>query len=294
MRLVITGAAGFLGWRSTVLLRGRGHEVTALTRPSAAPRASAQDLDAIRIDAGDPAVRGLIAGCDAVLHFAGVPDPARARADPAAAVRANAGTTLNLLEGCRDHSAGLIYPSTVRVATLPPPDPYALSKRLGEEACRLHAAKATVLRLTSVFGPGQIAWEGATGAMASFAARALEGSPIVIPGDPNRTRDFVYVDDLVTALEQVVASARWDEVLTVASGVPTPLVHAARLVRTAVGSELPIETPGGNLPSGENESYEVDPSSPRLDFSARPLDEAVQLYVDWLSRHPAAKSRARA
>jgi nucleoside-diphosphate-sugar epimerase len=294
VRFLVTGAAGFLGWRSTTLLRERDHEVIALTRPRGARRASAKRLDGVSADAGDPTARELIAGCDAVLHFAGVPDPAGAHADPAAAVRANAGTTLNLLEGCREHGAALVYPSTVRAALEPPPDAYALSKRLGEEVCRLHPARATIVRLTSVFGPGQVAWEGATGAIATFSARALEGAPIVIPGNPNRTRDFLYVDDLVDVLERIVAEARWDQAYTLASGVSTPLMRAAELARAAAGSESPIETPGGNLPSGENESYGADADNPRLDFATRPLEKAVQLYVDWLSRHPAAKSRARA
>src|SRR5204863_6959364 len=140
---------------------------------------------------------------------------AGARADPATAVRANVGTTVNLLEGCREHGVGLVYPSTVRAAVVPPPDPYALSKRLGEEACRLHPARATVLRLTSVFGPGQVEWEGATGAIAAFAARALEGAPIVIPGNPDRSRDFVYVDDLVLVLERIASEGSWDTSLTI-------------------------------------------------------------------------------
>jgi UDP-glucose 4-epimerase len=294
MKFLITGASGFLGWRSTTLLRERGHEVVAVVRPDGAARASAKNLDAVEIDAGDPALRELISGCDAVLHFAGVPDPAGARLDPAWAVRENAGTTLNLLEGCDRYGAGLVYPSTIRVAVLPPPDPYAFSKRLGEEVCRLHRAAATVARLTSVFGPGQVTWEGATGAIAAFAASALRGEPIVIPGDPQRSRDFLYVDDLVPALERIAAEARWNEVLTLASGVSTPLLRAAELVRDAAGSSAPIETPGGDLPSGENESYAIDAGAPRLDFGARPLEEAIPPYVDWLSRHPAAQGRARA
>jgi nucleoside-diphosphate-sugar epimerase len=293
LKLLITGATGFLGWRTTVLLTERGHDVVPLARPGARPRASSAGLDAVTADAGDPGARALISGCDAVLHFAGVPDPAGARADPAAAVHANVGTTLNLLEGCREHGAALVYPSTVRASIVPPPDPYALSKRLGEEASRLHPAPATVTRLTSVFGPGQVAWEGATGAIATFAARALEGAPIVIPGDPQRTRDFLYVDDLVPALERIVADGCWDEVLTLASGTSTSLMEAAELVRAVAGSESPIQAPGGNLPFGENESYEVDAGVARLDLAARPLEEAIHLYVDWLSRHPAAKSRTR-
>jgi nucleoside-diphosphate-sugar epimerase len=275
VRLLVTGAGGFLGRRASELLRERGHEIVALAHGDG--------------DAGDPGVRRLIEGCDAVLHFAGIPDPATARSDPARAVRENAGTTLNLLEGCAEHGAGLVYPSTLRAAIDPPPDEYALSKRLGETVCRLHPAPATVVRFTSVFGPGQLVSEGATGAIAWFADSALRGEPIVIPGDPERARDFVYVDDAIAALEGIVAGGRWNETLTVASGVQTPLRRAAELVLAAAGSDVPIETPGGDLPRGENESYGAEPS---LDFSVRRLEEAIPSYVDWLRTAPQSRARA--
>jgi nucleoside-diphosphate-sugar epimerase len=290
LRLLVTGAGGFLGWRFAIALRERGHDVLAVRRPGG--RSRALEVDAVELDAGDPAARALLAGRDAVLHFAGVPDPGSASADPARAVRENAGTTLNLLEGCRDHGAGLVYPSTVRAAADPPPDEYAISKRLGEEVCHVHAAPATVVRLTSVFGPGQVAWDGATGAIAAFAARALDGVPIVIPGDPQRTRDFTYVDDLVPAVEELIMDGRWNEELLLASGRATPLCTAAELVRDAAGSSSPIETPGGELPPGENESWET-PDGSGLQC-VRPLEEAVSTYVDWLRDHAAAQGRARA
>ena len=294
MRFLVTGAAGFLGSRFTALLRDRGHDVVPVVRPHGRTRAAEHDPDAVPVDAADPAARELIAGCDAVLHFAGVPDPGTARANPGAAIRLNVATTLNLLDGCQAHGAGLIYPSTVRAAAQPPPDAYAFSKWLGEEACRLHTARATVVRLTSVFGPGQVTWEGATGAIAAFAARAIEGQAIVIPGNPERARDFVYVDDVVPVFERIVADARWNESLTLASGASTPLIRAAELARSAARSTSSISTPGGDLPAGENESYAAGATSPGLDFSPRPLEQAVESYVDWLSRHPAAKERARA
>jgi nucleoside-diphosphate-sugar epimerase len=289
VKALVTGARGFLGSRTAELLEQRGHEVVRLSRPGGADRAGARD--AVELDAGDPAARDHAEGCDAVLHFAGIPDPARGRADPAWAVRQNAGTTLNLLEACADAGAGLVYPSTLRAALEPPPDPYAISKRLGEEVCRLHRARATVLRLPSVYGPGQVAWEGATGAIASFAARALEGEPIVVDGDPARTRDFVFVDDVVAVIEEVVRTERWNETITVASGRATPLSAAAELVRAAAGSSSPVETPGGDLPPGENESYQ---GAPDTQLPLTPLDEGVRIYVDWLRKHPSSQGRARA
>jgi UDP-glucose 4-epimerase len=291
VKVLVTGATGFLGWRSVTLLTERGHEVVGLARPGGTARRFSADLDPVRLDAGDPAARELIAGCDAVFHFAGVPDPAGARRDPARAIRENVGTTLNLLEGCEAHGAGLIYPSTVRAGVERPPDEYALSKRLGEITCSLHDAPATVVRFPSIFGPGQVTRDGATGAIAAFAEKALSGDTIVIPGDPLRTRDFVYVDDAVTALERIVADGRWNDTVTVASGVATPLRRAAELVLAAVGSDVPIETPGGELPPGENESYSTVGG---VDFDVRPLEEAIPAYVDWLRSYTATQSGARA
>jgi nucleoside-diphosphate-sugar epimerase len=290
VKLLVTGASGFLGSRTTELLRERGHEVVPLVRPDGRERSGVPD-GAVAIDAGAVAARELIEGCDAVLHFAGVPDPASSAADPARAVRENAGTTLNLLEGAEHHGAGFIYPSTIRAALEPPPDEYAFSKRLGELVCRLHWWPSAVVRLPSVFGPGQVASEGATGAIAAFAARALAGEPIVIPGDPLRTRDFVYVDDVVDGLERIVADAAW-EPATFTTGIGTPLIRAAELVIEAAGSESPVQTPGGNLPEGENESYRGD--GPSIRFTPRPLERGISDYVDWLHAHTAAQGRTRA
>ena len=294
MRLVVTGATGFLGWRAATLLAEAGHDVLAVAKPHGAKRAHAGDLVATELDAGAPAARDLISGRDAVLHFAGIPSPARAGGDPAQAVRENVGTTLNLLAGCLDHGAALLYPSTVRAAVQPPPDTYALSKWLGEQVCREHPAPATVTRISSAYGPGQVAWEGATGAIAAFTARALEGAPIVIKGNPDRTRDFVYVDDVVAALEAIMSSGRWNETITLASGVSTSLRQAAELVREATGSESEIQTQAGELAEGEDTSYPVARTAPELGFRSRPLAEGIASYVAWIQRHPAAQGRARA
>ncbi len=71
----------------------------------------------------------------------------------------------------------------------------------------------------------------------------------------------------------------------VASGRATSLRIAAELVCEAVGTSSPIETPGGELPAGENDSYRAAPEAPLpLNLS---LEEGIRRYVDWLKNYPA-------
>ncbi|HET8673210.1 MAG TPA: NAD(P)-dependent oxidoreductase, partial [Thermoleophilaceae bacterium] len=83
MRILVTGATGFIGWRACVLLEEAGHEVVPVSRPGSRARQASAGLDPVRMDAGDPAIRDLLPGCAAVFHFAGEPSPAGARRDPA-------------------------------------------------------------------------------------------------------------------------------------------------------------------------------------------------------------------
>jgi nucleoside-diphosphate-sugar epimerase len=105
-------------------------------------------------------------------------------------------------------------------------------------------------------------------------------------------RDFVYVDDVVAALATIAQGGHWGETLTLASGRPTTLLRAAELVVAATGAAVPIETPGGDLPPGEGASYTAPGDGARLGLNVRPIEDAVQRYVEWLRRHPAAQGRA--
>ncbi|HEX8207651.1 MAG TPA: hypothetical protein VF587_16425, partial [Solirubrobacteraceae bacterium] len=118
--------------------------------------------------------------------------------------------------------------------------------------------------------------------------------PISIPGNPRRTRDFLYVDDLVEGIERLVVDGARPGLLYAGSGEATPLVDAARLALDAAGSGVEVELPGGELPPGEDESYALEPGAARLELTPRPLPEAVAAYVDWLRHHPAAQGRAEA
>ncbi len=66
------------------------------------------------------------------------------------------------------------------------------------------------------------------------------------------------------------------------------LLRAAELVRDAVGTGVPIETPGGELPPGEDAGYPAEGDLAALGAAVRPIEDAVSEYVEWLRRHPAA------
>jgi len=96
----------------------------------------------------------------------------------------------------------------------------------------------------------------------------------------------------VLALEAIAQKGLWGETLTLASGRPTPLLRAARLARDAAGTDVAIETPGGELPPGEGAGYPAEGDMARLGLTVRPIEDAVASYVDWLRRHPAAQGRS--
>ena len=157
MKIVVTGATGFLGSRIGELLEADGHEVVRIARPGGAERAGAPRPSGV--DAGDRAARELLATAGAVFHFAGVPDPARSRSDPARAVRENAGDAEppRGLPGARLRAR---LPFDGAGGPRPAAGPVRALQVAREETC-LPRGPGTVVRLTSVFGPGQVGWEGA-------------------------------------------------------------------------------------------------------------------------------------
>jgi UDP-glucose 4-epimerase len=101
-----------------------------------------------------------------------------------------------------------------------------------------------VLRASNAYGPGQPARRG-QGVIAHWLDSILREEPIRIMGDPEVKRDYVYIDDLVTAL--LAAGHRHDapRILNIGSGIPTSLRELATIVNDAVGSPVEVEqTPG--------------------------------------------------
>ncbi|HEX9335083.1 MAG TPA: NAD-dependent epimerase/dehydratase family protein, partial [Pseudonocardiaceae bacterium] len=96
-----------------------------------------------------------------------------------------------------------------------------------------------VLRLANVYGPGQRLGTG-QGVVAYWLDAAANGRPLVVYGDPEATRDYVYVDDVVTAMLRVHTAGPLPGVLNIGSGVPVTLSALLRTIEKTV-ADRPLD-----------------------------------------------------
>lgn len=168
--------------------------------------------------------------------------------DPHSDFETNIGGTLNILEQCRKHNVGrVVYTSSASVYGNPKYlpineddginllTPYAVSKYAGEGYCMAFSESynlpVTVLRLSNVYGPYQSPSNPYCGVVAKFMDAASKGEAINIHGDGLSTRDFTYVEDVVTALLLVGTHPRAvGEVFNVATGIETSVVELANSI----------------------------------------------------------------
>jgi UDP-glucose 4-epimerase len=224
VRALVTGGAGFIGSNLVDALVARGHQVTVVDDLSTGKRenldaAIAGGAELVEADIRDAAgTRDVVArvGPEAVFHLAAQIDVRKSAADPAADARINVEGTINLLEAARaagvrrfvnTSTGGAVYgegqilpaPEDHPVA---PEAPYGQSKFAAEGYCalfaRLHGLSTVSLRYGNVYGPRQDPL-GEAGVIAIFCGRLLAGERPIVFGDGLQTRDYVHVDDVVTA-----------------------------------------------------------------------------------------------
>ena len=314
--VIITGGAGFIGSHVAERFVAEGWTVHVVDNLVTGKR---ENLPAgVRFhenDVGDPIVADLVASVrpPVLVHLAAQMDVRKSVADPLFDAETNIVGSLALLEAVRRHSpatrfvfsstGGAVYgdhtvPPSVETSAKNPDSPYGVAKLTVEQYlayyARVHGLDAAALRYGNVYGPRQDP-HGEAGVVAIFCGRLLEGQSLTIFGDGLQTRDYVYVTD--------VADATWraatlplpepglldSRAFNVGTGVGTPVVRLAELLRATAGRDVNIEY-AAKRPGEQQQSY-LDVAKAARILGWRPIvtldDGLARSYAAFASRHDA-------
>ncbi|MGH7864373.1 MAG: NAD-dependent epimerase/dehydratase family protein [Candidatus Binataceae bacterium] len=269
MRILVTGAAGFIGSHTVDALIAQGvGEVCALDDLSAGKRGRLNPAARFhQVDLRDgAAVRAVIERekPEIIYHFAAQMDVRRSVADPPFDAEVNLVGMLNLMEAARQHglkrivlasTGGAIYGEQERFPCdenhpLRPVSPYGVAKLAAEAYLFFYRVQYGIdylaLRYANVYGPRQDP-HGEAGVVAIFCGRILDGKPVTIYGDGGQTRDYVYVGDIVRANVAALDSPA-SGAINVGTGVETSvnaLYDALRTIaESATAPQYGPERPG--------------------------------------------------
>ena len=301
MRVLVTGAAGFIGSHVTDALVGAGHSVAAVDDFSAGkeehlnPRARLHVASVTDVDALD----GVFARerPQVVYHLAAQVSVRRSMAAPSQDAGVNVLGSINTIQSCVEHGAErIVFSSTAAVYSEPlylpvredhpkrPQSAYGTAKLAVESYLRLyadvHGLRYKVLRFGNVFGPRQDP-HGEAGVVAIFANQMLEGVRPTIFGDGSKTRDYVYVDDVASA-NLLANHPRGDnDVYNIARGIETTDFEIFDAVRAATG--VNVEPAYRDKRPGEADRIALDCSKARRILGWTPkvgLAEGTALEVE--------------
>ena len=221
MRYLVTGGAGFIGSNTVDELVRRGHDVIVLDDLSAGKEANLQKVwQQITFIRGSITDRETMAkacrGADYVLHLAARTSVPGSVKQPLETNQINVDGTLNVLVAARDAgvrrvvfaSSSSIYGDTATLPTheatpLEPISPYGVSKLVGELYGRVfhrtYGLDFVALRYFNVFGPRQDPGSPYSGVLSLFISAMRDGGQPNVFGDGEQSRDFTYVENVVTA-----------------------------------------------------------------------------------------------
>lgn len=232
MKILVTGAAGFIGYHVSQRLLEQGHEVVGadnlndyydvnLKQARLELLLPHPQFQFFKMDLSEKAaVSELFAAqkFERVIHLAAQPGVRYSIQNPMAYIDANILGHMNILEGCRHHNVGhLIYSSSSSVYGLNRKQPfsveddvdhpvslYAATKKANElmshSYSHLYQLPTTGLRFFTVYGP----WGRPDMALFKFVKAMLDGKPIDVYNHGNMVRDFTYVGDIAEAVVRLV------------------------------------------------------------------------------------------
>ncbi|HXS46542.1 MAG TPA: NAD-dependent epimerase/dehydratase family protein [Solirubrobacterales bacterium] len=294
MRCLVTGGAGFIGSTLVDALLARGDRVTVVDDLSTG---RLENLGAA-LDAGAKLIErdirdraGLLAAArdaepEVIFHIAAQIDVRKSVADPAFDASINVGGTANVLDAAREVSARrLVFTSTGGAvygegdgqelplredAPIAPIAPYGQSKFAAEGYLalyeRLYGLSSAALRLGNVYGPRQDPL-GEAGVIAIFCGLLLAGERPTVYGDGTQTRDYIYVDDVVTAI-LAAAESNATGPMNIGTGCETAVLELVSSLRT-LGNVDGFEPEHAPRRTGEVQRISIDPSYAKRELGWR-------------------------
>src|SRR5262249_44557302 len=304
---LITGVAGFIGSNLAHALVKQGDEVRGMDNFSHGRWENIADIvhefDFREADITDPrAVRSACESVDYVLHQAALGSVPRSLADPRATNEANVAGTLTVLEAARESGVKrVIYASSSSVygntPTLPkqermPPNPispYAVSKCAGEMYCQsfynVLGLETVSLRYFNVFGPRQHPTSQYAAVIPKFIRHLLTGEQPTIFGDGMQSRDFTFVDNVVSAnllACQAPGHKACGRALNIAAGRNFSLHQLYSLLQQIIGCS--IQPAYATKRSGDVRGSLADTTEAQQALGYRTLvgfQEGLQRTVEW-------------
>ena len=259
MRILITGGAGFIGSHLAEHFHEKA-DVIVLDKFRTGKRKNLEGLDCQIIEGSilDRKLLDLIMpGTDYVFHLAALVSVPEPMSKPSETLEINVQGLLNVLESGKTHgvkklcfaSSAAVYgenPEQPKDETMVPDprSPYGITKLDGEYYCALYEREGWLetasLRFFNVFGPRQDPSGAYAAAVPIFIQRALSNEPLTVFGDGVQTRDFIYVKDIVGALDFLAHTPGVAGVYNAGYGRSMSITDVARLILEQSGSTSQI------------------------------------------------------
>ena len=310
MRILVTGAAGFIGYHLSARLLERGDSVVGVDNFNAyydvslkearlARLSGRRGFEVVRADIADrEAMERVFASgrFDAIVNLAAQAGVRYSVENPHAYVESNVVGFLNVLEGARRHGTGhLVFASTSSVyglgTDLPyresadtdhPISLYAATKKSNEVMAHAYAhlfgIPTTGLRFFTVYGP----WGRPDMALFKFTKGILDGTPIPVFNEGRMVRDFTYVDDIVEGVVRVIDRPAPYRIFNIGNHRRVELLDYIRAFEKALGKEAKLDL----LPMqpGDVRATEADTAALQEATGfhpATPVEEGVRRFVAW-------------
>jgi len=305
-------------------LLGRGDEVRVLDRPDprtadvGGARSSALDLLGIRgeVELAEADLRDAdgvdtaVAGCDSVFHLAAQTIVGVARESPRETLEVNVRGAWNVFEACRSQEVERVVFASSDKAYGASPElpyredfplraayPYDASKAAADIVARSYAhaygVPLAVTRFANIYGGGDLNFSRL---IPETVVAVLEGRPPVIRSDGSPERDFLFVDDAVSAYLAIAAALDGEQAVGEAFNAGGERPHSVRevvnLIAEAAGTGVEPKYLGAGTPDGEIDRQYVDSTKLRELTGWRPqveLADGLARTLNWYEAHPEAR-----